>query len=234
MKINLNIHDTNLGCQIAPGFNGVKHCAKNVFFNNKIWLLIPKNGCSTIAFCVALQKGVINASMLTKNDWPYLAQKAITNPNILTVDFNEPRIAFYRDPVERFCSMVNWVYEHRSSGPFKAFYESIVAPKTKQEMIKRFIIYASINNMFKNVERSDQHFVSQYRYIEYIKGFKNLELYDIKDIKTIFNREGIEYHHINKSTNKIITVNDIKNNDLEEIKYIYRDDYKLLDLISHA
>ena len=234
MKINLNIHDTNFGCQIASGFNGVKHCAKNVFFNNKIWLLIPKNGCSTIAFCIALQKGVIKHPMLEKEDWPYLAQKAITNPNIITVDFDEPRIAFYRDPVERFCSMVNFVHSHAGSGPFKNFYSTLIAPTNKQEMIKRFIVYAAINNMFNNVDKSDQHFVSQYRYIDYIKGFKNLELYDIKDIQNIFHREGIEYHHINKSKTKIINAEDIKGNNLEEIKYIYRDDYKLLDLLRHA
>lgn len=242
-NINLSVLE-NLSVSLSPLFTGVKNCAKYTIMNNKIWILIPKNGCSTIAFCSELHnKNNPNSPnkiqykedclLYHDVDWYRLNLNGTVIPNKLIIDYDLPRIAFYRDPVDRFCSLINFAYSNfYGKKLIKCDYPELFTEDLEQT-IKNFAIYCTVANMFTNVDMSDQHAVSQSKYLEYC-GTKKLTLYHIKDLKKVFDKEGIEHHYINESSKRIVNRDIIPEYILEQIKYIYRDDYNLEKLIQQV
>lgn len=233
MQVNININYDNMCPVFSKGFTGVKHCAKYTIMNNKIWILIPKNGCTTIAFCSELYKNKISKKDFLKFNlnWNRLNLNGTTSPNYITHDFNMERIAFYRDPIDRFLSLINHANMiSKTDDCYSKFYKSLIVENNKIVTIKNFIIYCACNNIFRNVDYSDQHAVSQNTYLNII-GKQNLKLYHIKDIQKVFEMNGIEYYKLNESKDKIISIEDIPKNLKKDIEYIYRDDYGLKNLI---
>ena len=56
----------------------------------------------------------------------------------------------------------------------------------------------------------------------------------IKDLKKVFEKEGIVHHSINESSKRIVNKDNIPEYILEQVKYIYRDDYNLEKLIQQV
>jgi hypothetical protein len=238
-NINLNISE-NLSVTLSPMFTGVKNCAKYTVMNNKIWILIPKNGCSTIAFCSEIHNN--NADKIQYEmdstgshavDWYRLNRNGTIIPNRLIIDYDLPRIAFYRDPVDRFCSLINYAYSNFYGKQLTTCDYPALFTDDLEQTLKNFVIYCTIANMFTNVDTSDQHAVSQSKYLEYC-GTKNLTLYHLKDLKKVFEKEGIVHYSINESSKRIVNKDNIPEYILEQVKYIYRDDYNLEKLIQNV
>lgn len=234
--INLNIAD-NLSVTLSPHMCGVSGCAKYTIMNNKIWILVPKNGCSTIAFCSAIHNNAIDPNCVgstTTVDWIGFNKNTTIIPNRLIIDFDLPRIAFYRDPIDRFCSLINYAYSsYYGLQNVKGLDYPALFDNNLEHTIQNFAIYCSIANMFYNVDSSDQHAVSQSRYLDYC-GTKNLTLYHLKDLKKVFAKEGIKHHTINESSKRLVSREDIPDYIVDQLKYIYRDDYNLEKLIQQV
>lgn len=235
INLNLTISE-KLTCSQSPMFTGVRGCAKYTLMNNKIWILVPKNACSTIAFCSEQhnknESEALEPIDTTKPiDWVKLNRNGTIIPNKLIIDFDLPRIAFYRDPIDRFCSFVNYAYSNfYGKQIIGCDYPALFVDNDLEATIRNFTIYSSIANMFSDVSYADQHAVSQSKYLDYC-GMKNLTLYHIKDLKKVFEKEGIKHYLVNESSNKIVTRDNIPNYIMEQLNFIYRDDYNLEKLI---
>lgn len=238
ISVNLTISE-KLTCAQSPMFTGVRGCAKYTLMNNKIWILVPKNACSTIAFSSEQhnknETEILEPIDSNKTvDWIKLNKNGTIIPNRLIIDYDLPRIAFYRDPIDRFCSLINYAYSNfHGKSILGCDYPALFDDSNLESTIRNFTIYCSIANMFNDVSYADQHAVSQSKYLEYC-GMKNLTLYHVKDLKKVFEKEGIKHYTVNESRHKIVSRDKIPNYIMEQLNFIYRDDYNLEKLIQQV
>lgn len=187
------------------------------------FLIISKNACSTIVYAV-VQWLAINTKVdpIKDSNADHFHTLATYQNNSYTP--GKPIVAFYRDPVERFLSFVNFTFVNPD-------YKEVIGVMEIEGMentINHLINYASVINAFNNVENADPHVVSQTKTIEYAFEYKPTRfiLRPITDIKSVLEHYGLTYKWLNASK-KVVTKEMLTPEQIKQIQFIYRDDYAL-------
>lgn len=226
------IYDDNLAieryCNVATN-----DCAHYCRFNGKIWLLIPKNGCQTVCHSAEAYLGRIENIDVPLN-WNRMLRNTTTLSSIIKDRMGEEFVGFYRDPIDRFVSFVNYTFT-QGVPAYVALRTDLHgeegSDQWKIELIQRVIAYCIYNNSTVNVNNCDQHVLSQYMYVKMLTepsgGFDSLTLYDIKYMRKILEHEGLEFKHMNAADGHLVE-KDIPELYREQIRFIYRDDYRYL------
>ena len=231
----------NIGLSLPPLHpDGVMRAAKFGKANNKIWLILPKNGCSTLGYACAKANG-FDGAFKSPNGLHYfnfygamLKNKIYWNAD---PDWGDLEIiVFVRDPIDRFLSFTNWLIAN-VEGYNRYTYDKLRYTEKGglEKFFERNITYCTIQNMFYDVTYVDQHVCSQTRYIEYCtyplvsKWNNEITYYNLKDMKRVFDMENLEYRLLNESKVKRYSRDMLSERQLNQLKYVYRDDFKLLD-----
>lgn len=182
------------------------------------YLLIPKSGCSQLAsFCTGVS---LNDNDLHNVNWNTI--KEARQLNTAQRD-NENLTIFIRHPIHRFISMCNFVcyFKNDNQSPH---YVSLYH-KDKSVLINKVLTYCTIANNLQNIDNVDIHLLSQYRFIGRVLDKKyNIKLYKLEYLKTYFGQPDIITAN---SMYKFVTINDLNQNQLEQLKYTFFNDIKL-------
>lgn len=219
--------------KLLPCNYNVDFCAHYTAINDKWFVLMPKCGCMTITYSNAVKKGVAN-----KGDpfsWYKFNSEGISIRSILKETEGKKFVVFYRDPIERFVSFLNWLCRLGYYPPYTDILDEFPRPinQVYPELINNFIHYATYNNSVYDIANSDPHVVSQTRFLHYLldpsgkENFTdNLLVYDLKDLNKVLAAEGVKPYTGNVSE-KIYKISDLNKAQIAQLDFLYHEDYEL-------
>lgn len=185
-----------------------------VEINHYNFVIIPKNACTTL---MALSFKLENQSFNKIHNEVHINNKLLKG---FSVNNAYPKVAIYRDPIERFISIYNNrdKHENRCWGNISNIGDFINFAKAEQEK--------SICKTYKS-NGCDEHFIPQYKFY----NLKDIDIIvQLKDLNSFIKEKLHIINPINKNkSNGTLEKSQLTVNQIKEIINIYKKDYILFD-----
>tara|TARA_A100001035_G_C27690621_1_gene457606 strand:+ start:112 stop:819 length:708 start_codon:yes stop_codon:yes gene_type:complete len=201
---------------------------------NYFYIDIPKSGSSFIRSSI-----IQNDNSIFKISYKY-PHSALFKRTLLINSIKEKKIiAFIRDPIERFCSVV------RQKILGNKYLRGFSPTQFNLPFIDREFYSYEIEDLIKKIDRlpmfrTDRHIVPQFKFIRQYINHPNFEVFHTSQITKKLLEIGIEEASFPnkeislKTSRKIFNKDHLNYESIKILKNYYREDYKILEKIKKS